>query len=56
MRPIHELNVGDEEPDFCMPVTRSVDGRQEKAEVCLHDYRGKQSVILTFYMAAFTPL
>lgn len=56
MRLTHELQVGDEAPDFCVPVTRAVDGRQQKTRFCLHDYRGKKPVIIEFYMAAFTPL
>ncbi len=55
-RPTHELGVGDEAPDFCLPVSHPSNGKQEKARVCLHDFRGKQPVILTFYQAAFTPV
>lgn len=56
MRPTHDLRVGDEAPDFCLPVTDASAGKVGKKTVCLHDYRGKQPVILEFYMAAFTPL
>lgn len=56
MRPVHELQIGDDAPDFCLPVTRAADGHQVKTTVCLHEYRGRQPVILTFYQAAFTPL
>ena len=56
VRPTHELNVGDEAPDFCLPVTEAVDGKQQKKTICLHDFRGKQPVILEFYGAAFTRL
>jgi peroxiredoxin len=55
MGPTHDLNVGDEAPDFCIPMTRSVDGQQGKSQVCLHDFRGKKAVILEFYGSAFTP-
>ena len=56
VRPTHELNVGDEAPDFCLPVTEAVDGKQQKKTICLHDFRGNQPVILEFYGAAFTRL
>ncbi len=56
MRATHQLRVGDEAPDFCLPATQVVAGRQEKGEVCLHDFLGKQPVIITFYGAAFTPV
>lgn len=56
MRETHELEVGDQAPDFCLPVSRAgSEGEQEKVEVCLRELRGKP-VVLTFYMAAFTPL
>lgn len=56
MHNTHELEVGDEAPDFCLPVSRTGEGEQQKDEVCLHDFRDEQPVVLTFYMAAFTPL
>lgn len=56
MRPTHELNVGDEAPGFCLTMTERVNGKQQKRQVCLHDFRGKNPVIIEFYMAAFTPL
>lgn len=55
MRPTHALSIGDEAPDFCVPVACVRDGQRAKDRVCLHDFRG-WPVILTFYMAAFTPL
>lgn len=41
------LKVGDMAPDFTL---RSDDGKMVK----LSDYRGKQNVILAFYVLAFT--
>jgi peroxiredoxin len=56
MQMVSQLRVGDEAPDFCLRATQSIDGRQEKREICLREYRGQQPVILTFYGAAFTPV
>lgn len=56
MRETRTLLAGAEAPDFCLPSTQRADGEQEKREVCLHDFRGRQPVILTFYGAAFTPV
>jgi peroxiredoxin len=56
MSQIRMLSVGQEAPDFCLPATQLVNGEQEKREVCLRDFRGKQPVVLTFYGAAFTPV
>jgi AhpC/TSA family len=44
------LKVGDTAPDFTL---LSFDGKDVKA-VSLHDYRGKKSVALAFYVFAFT--
>lgn len=56
MRLTHELDVGDRAPDFCLTVTESTNGSQQKKSVCLHDFRGQKPIILEFFMAAFTPL
>jgi hypothetical protein len=45
-----KLKVGDMAPDFTL---LSFDGKDIKA-VSLHDYRGKKSVALAFYVFAFT--
>lgn len=41
------LKVGDMAPDFTLPDT---DGKQVK----LSDFRGKKTVVLAFFVAAFT--
>jgi len=41
------LKVGDTAPDFTLPDT---DGKQVK----LSDFRGKKTVVLAFFVAAFT--
>ena len=45
--PKTHLKVGDEAPDFTLPDT---DGKQVK----LSDFRGKKTVVIAFYVAAFT--
>jgi cytochrome oxidase Cu insertion factor (SCO1/SenC/PrrC family) len=42
------LEVGDEAPDFALP-------DQDGATVKLSGFRGKKSVVLAFYIRAFTP-
>ena len=42
------LKVGDKAPDFALP-------DQNGATVKLSGFRGKQSVVLAFYIRAFTP-
>lgn len=49
LRPVNDLKVGDEAPDFTLP------GIQGK-DVTLSEYRGKKNVLLTFLPAAFTPV
>jgi len=41
------LKVGDMAPDFTLP-------DQNRKEVKLSDFRGKQNVVLAFYVLAFT--
>ncbi len=50
-----EPGTGDEAPDFCLEAATLSNGKREKKKVCLHDYRGKQPVVLEFFGAAFTP-
>lgn len=50
------LEVGDEATDFCVNAILPAGGTQHREIVCLHDFRDKQPVILTFYGAAFTPV
>ncbi len=45
--PKTHLKVGDAAPDFTLPGT---DGKAHK----LSDYKGKKSVVLAFYVLAFT--
>ena len=42
------LEVGDKAPDFALP-------DQDGATVKLSGFRGKKSVVLAFYIRAFTP-
>ena len=45
--PKTHLKVGDEAPDFTLPDT-------DNKPVKLSDFRGKKTVVLAFYVAAFT--
>lgn len=45
--PKTQLKVGDDAPDFTLPDT---DGKPVK----LSDFRGKKTVVLAFFVAAFT--
>jgi peroxiredoxin len=45
--PHTQLKVGDEAPDFTLPDTSN-------KPVKLSDFRGKKSVVLAFFVAAFT--
>jgi cytochrome oxidase Cu insertion factor (SCO1/SenC/PrrC family) len=45
-----KIKVGDMAPDFTL---LAFDGKELK-KVSLHDYRGKKSVALAFYVFAFT--
>ena len=47
-RPINQLHVGEEAPDFTLPSTQGA--------ITLSSYRGKKNVVLAFYPAAFTPV
>jgi len=49
-KPAPKLNVGDIAPDFTLKTLTS-DGLKD---VSLHDYKGKKSVVLAFYVFAFT--
>jgi cytochrome oxidase Cu insertion factor (SCO1/SenC/PrrC family) len=45
--PKTQLKVGDEAPDFTLPDT-------DNKPVKLSDFRGKKTVVLAFFVAAFT--
>jgi peroxiredoxin len=45
------LKAGDHAPDFCLP---AVSGEQ-RVDFRLSDYRGKQSVLITFHPLDWTP-
>lgn len=45
------VEVGSPAPDFCLPTTSS----EADESVCLQDFRGKQHVLLLFYILDFTP-
>jgi peroxiredoxin Q/BCP len=47
MQPAHALQVGDKAPDFSLPSTTA-------ANIKLSDFAGKQSVVVFFYIGAFT--
>jgi AhpC/TSA family len=49
-KPALKLKVGDVAPDFTLKTMNS-DGLKD---ISLHDYRGKKSVVLAFYVFAFT--
>jgi cytochrome oxidase Cu insertion factor (SCO1/SenC/PrrC family) len=49
-KPAPKLKVGDMAPDFTLK-TMASDGLKD---VSLHDYKGKKSVVLAFYVFAFT--
>jgi cytochrome oxidase Cu insertion factor (SCO1/SenC/PrrC family) len=49
-KPAPKLKVGDVAPDFTLKTMNS-DGLKD---VSLHDYKGKKSVVLAFYVFAFT--
>jgi len=54
--PIWKLQPGNEAPGFDLPATGGGAGKGEgPGRVRREDYRGKKSVVLAFYPAAFTP-
>lgn len=48
-----QVQVGGPAPDFCLPPASDADIAGE--QVCLRDFRGKQNVLLLFYILDFTP-
>lgn len=56
-KPVHEIAVGDEAPDFRLKATGDGAGRGgPQKEISLSDYRGRRNVVLAFFPAAFTPV
>lgn len=45
---VASVEVGKPAPDFCLP-------SQDGEAVCLKDFKGKQNVLLLFYILDFTP-
>ncbi|MSQ47973.1 MAG: redoxin domain-containing protein [Deltaproteobacteria bacterium] len=43
-----EVEVGSPAPDFCLPSSKG-------NKVCLKDFKGKDNVLLLFYVLDFTP-
>ena len=57
MKDVYRLEVGDEAPDFALPATGLTAGKgQERATITLSSFRGKKSVVLAFFPAAWTPV
>ncbi len=57
LRPIQQLKVGEEAPDFTLPATGDSAGKnQSRKNVSLKGYRGKKNVVIAFFPAAFTPV
>ena len=48
-----QVQVGSPAPDFCLPPASDSDSAEER--LCLQDFRGKQNVLLLFYILDFTP-
>lgn len=48
-----QVQVGGPAPDFCLPPASDADSAEER--LCLQDFRGKQNVLLLFYILDFTP-
>ncbi len=56
-KPVHEITVGDEAPDFRLKATGDHAGKGgPPKEIALSDFRGRKSVVLVFFPAAFTPV
>ena len=57
LRPVQQLEIGDEAPDFHLPATGDTAGRGQKHKtVSLKSHRGRKNVVLVFFPAAFTPV
>lgn len=51
------VKVGDPAPDFTLPYLEPAKegGRPERKQVRLSDFKGKQNVVVAFFVAAFSP-
>ncbi len=50
------VKIGEAAPDFTLPYLAPVgEGKVETRQVKLSDFKGKQNVVLAFYVAAFSP-
>ena len=48
LKPVNDLKVGEEAPDFTLPSTQG-------GTITLSDFRGRKNVLVSFLPAAFTP-
>ena len=56
-KPVYQLEIGDEAPDFRLKATGDGAGKGgPQKEVTLSEFRGKKNVVLAFYPGAFTPV
>ena len=54
---VYAIALGDEAPDFRLKATGDGAGKGgPQKEISLSEYRGKKSVVLAFFPAAFTPV
>lgn len=54
---VYKLEIGDEAPDFRLKATGDAAGKGgPQKEISLSEFRGKKSVVLAFFPAAFTPV
>jgi len=56
-KPVYEIAIGDEAPDFRLKATGDGAGRGgPQKEISLSEFRGRKNVVLAFFPAAFTPV
>ena len=49
------VKVGEQAPDFTLQYLVPEDGKVARKDVTLSSFRGKQTVVLAFFPAAFSP-